>query len=270
MTRADCDIREPSALRTAIHNADPDLILNAAAYTAVDQAETDIEQCFAINSLAPRIMAEEAAASGALLVHYSTDYVFDGRKDAPYTESDAVNPQNQYGLSKLEGERAIQASGAKYLIFRTSWVFSPHGHNFLLTMLRLGKERTCLKIVDDQVGSPTSATDIARATIRVLGEPSSHEGLPAGLYHMTSEGYVSWCGFAREIFQQANFDNVSVEPIKTEAYPTAAARPKNSRLSNNHFAARFGFRLRPWSEQLEETLSALLTHRSMSETGGRP
>jgi dTDP-4-dehydrorhamnose reductase len=155
MTRADCDIREPSALRTAIHNADPDLILNAAAYTAVDQAETDIEQCFAINSLAPRIMAEEAAASGALLVHYSTDYVFDGRKDAPYTESDAVNPQNQYGLSKLEGERAIQASGAKYLIFRTSWVFSPHGHNFLLTMLRLGKERTCLKIVDDQVGSPT-------------------------------------------------------------------------------------------------------------------
>ena len=168
VTRKECDLRDPDAIRRAIRNASPEVILNAAAYTAVDRAETEIDECFVINAKAREVMAEEAKRRGAVMVHYSTDYVFDGRKETSYLETDDVHPLNQYGRSKLEGESNIQTSGAHHLILRTSWVFSPHGQNFVKTMLRLGRERDRLRVVDDQVGSPTSAAAIARATTRIL------------------------------------------------------------------------------------------------------
>jgi dTDP-4-dehydrorhamnose reductase len=231
------------------------VILNAAAYTAVDRAETETEACFASNAIAPGVMAEEAEKLGALLVHYSTDYVFDGEKNAPYTEADAVNPQNQYGRSKVAGEQAIQATGTRYLIFRTSWVFSPSGTNFVKTMLRLAGERDRLRVVSDQVGAPTSAAAIARATARVCRK----DEIATGLYHMTAEGSVAWSGLAEEIFRQAKFERAPVvEPIGTAEYPTPAKRPKNSRLSNDKFATTFGFRLPEWREELAETLATLL------------
>jgi dTDP-4-dehydrorhamnose reductase len=258
ITRNECDLRDSFAISRTIRNASPQVILNAAAYTAVDQAESDPENCLAINGVAPGVMATEAARCGALLVHYSTDYVFDGTKAGAYDESDEANPRNQYGKSKLEGERAIQATKANYLLFRTSWVFSPHGKNFVTTMLRLAKERDSLKVVDDQIGSPTSAAAIAGATARVIRIVGNDSKPSAGLYHMTAAGEVTWCGFAREICRRAHFEQtISVTPIRSEDYPTPAHRPKNSRLSNDRFSEKFGFRLSSWQEQLDETLSSL-------------
>lgn len=269
VTRKDCDLRDPDAVRRVIRQSSPRVILNAAAYTAVDRAETETEACFDVNGRAPGVMAEEAKRLGALLVHYSTDYVFDGEKTAPYTEVDPVNPQNVYGKSKLKGELAIQASRARYLIFRTSWVFSPHGSNFVKTMLRLAFERDRLRIVDDQIGAPTAASAIARATARVVGGGEASE-LESGLYHMTAAGDVSWCGFAREIFRQATLDpEPVVEAIRSEEYPTPAKRPNNSRLSNEKFAKSFGFRLPHWREQLAETLG-ILSPKGISVQGERP
>lgn len=259
LSRTDCDLCNSIAIREVIRRCEPKLIVNAAAYTAVDHAETDVENCFAINGVAPGIMAEEAEELGALLVHYSTDYVFDGSKPEPYAEGDEVNPQNQYGKSKHAGELAIQRTRAKYLVLRTSWVYSPYGHNFVKTMLRLGTERDQLRIVDDQVGAPTSAAAIARATVRILSGYSSKSEFPGGLYHMTAEGHISWAGFAHEIFRQAKLEPVpAIQPISTEEYPMPARRPKNSRLSNESFAQTFGFRLSGWREQLQETIAVLM------------
>ncbi len=269
LTRAECDLRDPRAVRATIQQLSPSFILNASAYTAVDRAETEVADCFAINAHAPGVMAEEAGKLGALLVHYSTDYVFDGQKDAPYTETDSATPINQYGRSKLEGEQAIQASGARYLIFRTSWIFSPRGSNFVKTVLRLAGERDRLRIIDDQIGSPTSAAAIARATSRILREPQP-DSVSTGLYHMTAEGYVSWAGLAEEIFRQAKLEPApAIEPIPSEEYPTPAKRPKNSRLCNEKFAATFGFQLSGWREQLEETLSTLLPEYAAKNNAGQ-
>lgn len=231
----------------------PDVIVNAAAYTAVDKAESDRERCFAVNATAPAAMAAEAAALGAKLVHYSTDYVFDGSKRTPYVEEDPTGPRNVYGASKLAGERAIAEAGGEFLILRTSWVYSNHGANFLKTMLRLRAERPELRIVADQHGAPTSADAIAQATVRLL---TGNEAWMSGLFHMTAAGVTTWHGFAKAIFARAGGPTLSLVPIATTDYPTPAARPANSVLSNDKFAGTFGFRLPDWEQQLEAVMAA--------------
>ena len=256
------DLAAPDQVRAMVRSAAPAIILNAAAYTAVDRAESEPEQALAVNPRAPGILAEEALRAGALLVHYSTDYVFDGSKAGPWVETDEPNPLNVYGASKLAGEEAIQQAGGKYLIFRTSWVYGPHGQNFLLTMLRLGRERESLDIVDDQFGAPTTSIELADATHTIVdgvlaGQYGSTENW-ASLYHMTCSGSVSWCDFARAIFKraQALLDGKmpTVNPIPSSEYPTPARRPQNSVLSNEKLRTRFGLRLAPWESALDEVL----------------
>jgi dTDP-4-dehydrorhamnose reductase len=244
------DLADPSQLVAAARALRPRTIVNAAAYTAVDKAESERDAAFAVNATAPGVLAEEAKRLGALLVHYSTDYVFDGEKAAPYVEDDPTHPVSVYGESKLAGERAIAASGCRYLILRTSWVYGPRGKNFYLTMLRLAKERPELKVVDDQVGAPTSSLEIARATATLLDRDAQ------GLYHMAAAGETSWCGFARAILKRAG-STIPVVPIGTKDYPTPARRPRNSRLDCSRLRADFGVALAPWGEQLPEvTLAA--------------
>jgi len=233
----------------------PDIIVNAAAYTAVDKAESDRESCFAVNATAPGVMAIEAAALGARLVHYSTDYVFDGNKTTPYVEEDLTGPRNVYGASKLAGEEAITQAGGEFLILRTSWVYGNHGANFLKTMLRLRRERPELRIVADQYGAPTSADAIAEATVRILKRAGTGSWV-SGVYHMTAAGATSWYEFAKAIFARAGGPAPSVVPIATAEYPTPAARPANSVLSNEKFAATFGFRLPDWEQQLDAVMAA--------------
>jgi dTDP-4-dehydrorhamnose reductase len=248
--RAELDLSDARRLREAVRAANPDVIVNAAAYTAVDNAESEREAAFAVNATAPGVLAGEAKRNGALLVHYSTDYVFDGTKPAPYVEEDEPNPLNVYGASKLAGERAIAASGCRHLILRTSWVYGPRGANFYLTMLRLARERPELRVVDDQVGAPTSSIEIARATLHML-RPGAH-----GLYHLSAAGSTTWCGFARAILARAGIATLVVG-IRTEDYPTPAKRPRNSRLDCSRLRADFGVALAPWEEQLSEvTLAA--------------
>jgi len=198
-----------------------------------------------VNATAPRVLAEEAKRSGALLVHYSTDYVFDGAKPAPYQETDTPNPIGVYGESKLAGEQAIARSGCRHLVLRTSWVYGPRGKNFYLTMRRLAKERPELRVVDDQVGAPTSSLAIARATAQLLEKGAQ------GLYHMTAAGETTWCGFARAILARAGIAT-PVVAIRTEDYPTPARRPRNSRLDCARLKAEHGVSLPPWAEQLAE------------------
>jgi dTDP-4-dehydrorhamnose reductase len=259
------DLAAPDQVRAMVRSAAPDIILNAAAYTAVDRAESEPDAAMAVNALASGILAEEALRAGALLVHYSTDYVFDGSKAGPWVETDEPNPLNVYGASKLAGEKAIQQVGGKFLIFRTSWVYGPHGQNFLLTMLRLGRERENLQIVDDQFGAPTSSIELADATRAIVsGVLAEQFGAPsswAGLYHMTCGGSVSWCGFARAIFARADIllhEKVpTVRPIVSAEYPTPAKRPNNSLLSNEKLHTRFGVQLSPWEAALDTVLLRL-------------
>jgi dTDP-4-dehydrorhamnose reductase len=242
---ATLDLADADATRRAVRAAKPDMIVNAAAYTAVDKAESERDAAFAVNATAPGVLAEESKRAGALLVHYSTDYVFDGTKQAPYAEDDPPNPLNVYGASKLAGERAIVASGCRHLILRTSWVYGPRGSNFMLTMLRLARERPELQVVDDQIGAPTSSLAIARATAQLLRRGAG------GLYHLTAAGAVTWCGFARAILARAGIAT-PVRAIRTEDYPTPAKRPRNSRLDCSRLRADFGLSLAPWEEQLSE------------------
>jgi dTDP-4-dehydrorhamnose reductase len=231
----------------------------SGAYTAVDQAEMEPELCYAVNAVAPGILAEESARLGALFIHYSTDYVFNGEKPEPYLESDPIGPASVYGASKAAGEAAIAATASRYLVLRTSWVYGAHGKNFLRTMLRLGAERAELRVVDDQVGAPTSAAAIAAATARLVEQYAAPEAmLPVGIYHMTAGGSTSWCGFARAIFDAGVLSvPPRVEAIPSSAYPTPAKRPANSMLSNDKFAHAFGFRLPPWQQQLQEVLTGM-------------
>src|ERR1700761_1245299 len=237
LSRETADLSRPEELRSLIRQLHPDVILNAAAYTAVDRAESEPELALTINGEAPRILAEEAASLNALLVHYSTDYVFDGSKRSPWEEADETNPLNVYGRTKLAGERAIQEVGGRYLIFRTSWVYGPHGRNFLLTMLKLGRERDQLRIVDDQFGAPTSSSAIADATRKSVDPAlSGTVGTGAqwsGIYHLTCGGETTWCRFAQAIFaqQHASYKSPEVVAISSSEFPTAAVRPKNSVLS---------------------------------------
>jgi dTDP-4-dehydrorhamnose reductase len=263
--RESVDLADADQTRALVRRAVPGIILNAAAYTAVDRAESERELAYAINEQAPRVLAEEALERNALFVHYSTDYVFDGSKPEPWIETDAPNPLNVYGASKLAGEQAVENIGGKYLIFRTSWVYGPHGNNFLLTMLRLARERDRLSIVDDQVGAPTTSIALARATHAIVtGILAGRFGAPqdwAGLYHMTCAGAVSWFGFAQAIFARAaallGVKAPELTPIATKDYPTPAARPRNSVLSNAKLHAHFGVELPPWESALDETLEAM-------------
>jgi dTDP-4-dehydrorhamnose reductase len=253
VTRQDCDLANAESVRALVRRIQPDVVVNAAAYTAVDRAESDRETCFAVNAVAPAAMAAEAAVLGAKLLHYSTDYVFDGSKDTPYVEEDATNPLNVYGASKLAGERGIAEAGGDSLVLRTSWVYSKHGTNFLNTMLRLRTERPELRIVADQRGAPTSADAIAQATIRILNE--ARAGIwTSGVRHMTAAGETTWYGFAERIFSCVGGTAPRLVPLSTAEYPTPAARPAYSVLSNDRFRASFGFQLPGWEEQLDAAL----------------
>jgi dTDP-4-dehydrorhamnose reductase len=253
--RARLDLSNEHAMRRVLRELKPEVIVNAAAYTAVDRAESEPELAMQINARAPGVLGEEAKRLGALLVHYSTDYVFDGTKSAPYVEDDAPHPLSVYGRSKLEGELAIAASGARHLILRTSWVYGPRGRNFLLAILARARAGERLRVVADQLGAPTSSTAIARGTAQFISRMRTISGAE-GLYHFTAQGETSWHGFARAIVAAAGL-KVEVAPITSADYPTAARRPMNSRLDNGKLERVFGLRLPPWPEQLEEVMLQL-------------
>jgi dTDP-4-dehydrorhamnose reductase len=256
------DLGDLDQVRRVVREVKPALIVNPAAYTAVDQAETDVAACMRLNAQAPGVLAEEARRSGAALVHYSTDYVFDGTKDGAYVEDDATNPQNVYGKSKLAGEQAIEASGCDHLIFRTSWVYGTRGRNFLLTMLRLGAERDELSVVADQFGAPTWATTIATLSSHVLSQALTGSGgwwfENSGVYHLTASGSTSWQGFAQAIFDNSKQEKKPVmKAIPSVSYPTPAARPLNSRLSNDKLLETFGLKAPEWHEALRLCMAEL-------------
>jgi dTDP-4-dehydrorhamnose reductase len=263
LDRTQCDLSRPERLPDIVRNIRPDVIVNAAAYTAVDDAEREETLATTVNGAAPGVLAREAARAGALLIHYSTDYVFDGSKATPYTEDDPPRPLNAYGRSKLAGETAVRQAGSQtggsWLILRTSWVYSVRGRNFLRTMLRLIRERDELRIVADQVGAPTWAAEIAQATAAVI-EAAAHERaerrFESALLHLTASGATNWHGFAGAILAGAtragllNGRSPRLLPILSTDYPSPAARPQNSRLSCNRLNARFGIVLPRWDEAL--------------------
>ncbi len=266
LKREHADLSRPEilreALRAAIENFRPQVILNAAAYTAVDRAETEPDLADRVNHQSVAVIAEEAERAGATLVHYSTDYVFDGRKPEPWVETDEPDPLNVYGRSKLAGEQAMAARCSRYIVMRTSWVYAPTGHNFLRTMLRLGREQDSLRIVDDQYGAPTTASSLAAATRTMIDQILSGSAGPperwAGMYHATCAGQTSWYGFAQAIFAQAGergfTQRPELVPISAEAYPAAARRPCNSVLSNLKLNERFGVCLPDWETDLHEVM----------------
>jgi len=252
------DLADPEQIREQVRLLRPDLIINAAAYTAVDPAESHRELAFAVNARGPQVLAEEAARLGVPLIHYSTDYVFDGRKAEPYSEADVPQPLSVYGASKLAGEQAIQAAGCEYLILRTSWVYSQHGKNFLLTMQRLLQERDALSVVSDEIGAPTWAATIARTTAEMVRKRSAGEAGPSGLYHLTASGETSWHGFACSIAEQLRQQGrlrAEITPILSKDYPTAAQRPLNSRLNCARLQHEWGIRLPDWETALHECLA---------------
>jgi dTDP-4-dehydrorhamnose reductase len=258
--RQEVDLSKPDSIRAAVRAAEPSIIVNAAAYTAVDKAEADRETAFAINGTAPGVIAEEAKRLGSLLVHYSTDYVYDGSKQGAWVETDTPNPLSVYGKSKLAGDEAIQAVGGEFLILRTSWVYGARGSNFLLTMLRLAKERPELRIVDDQRGGPTTSECIARATANILAQVLSPAGGGlagrSGVYHLTNAGATTWFGFAKA-FLERHAACPKLTSITTSEYPTPAKRPMNSVLSCEKLAERFGVRMPAWEDALEKVLETL-------------
>jgi dTDP-4-dehydrorhamnose reductase len=272
------DLREPEKVRQIMRDAKPQLVVNAAAYTAVDAAETDEANALAVNAEAPRLLAVEAKKLGAVLVHFSTDYVFDGSKKTPYVETDPPNPPNAYGRTKLAGEQAIRDSGAAHMIFRTSWVYATHGRNFLLTILRLAAEREELKIVGDQVGAPTCARDLAEATTRIvagmIGGTKNQFNIPevSGIYHVTAAGQTTWYEFANAILEEARrapqdlpwLNSATngrpliarrVLPISTEEFRSPTRRPAYSVLSNARLMQAFGVTLPDWRIQLQRCFS---------------
>lgn len=259
--RSQLDLANPDAVRTAIRELQPAIVINAAAYTVVDAAESDEAMAFRINADAPRVLAEETERLGAALIHYSTDYVFDGSKDGAWLEDDAPAPLSVYGRSKLAGEQAIADVGGAHLILRTSWVYGLRGKNFLLTMLKLAETRDALSIVDDQIGAPTWSMTIAEATasiIRDAGEPAQRAAL-SGIYHLCAGGYTSWFGFAQAIFADASVANKPrLQPITTADYPTPAQRPKNSMMNTDKFRRTFGD-LPAWNDALAACLQLRTT-----------
>ena len=263
----DCDLADAQALRELIRKVHPQVIVNAAAYTAVDRAEQEPGAAMAINAVAPGVMGEEAARLGATVFHYSTDYVFDGQKDSPYRETDAWSPLSVYGHSKRDGETALIRSTPQHLIFRTCWVVGAHGQNFAKTMLRLAQERDELRVVNDQWGSPTSAALIADVTahvVRQLQQTRGHD-FPFGLYHLSAAGETTWHTYARFVLDQAaqrgrthRIASDRIEAISSEQYPTLAKRPSNSRLDTAHLRQTFGLTLPHWQQGLHHILDQIL------------
>ncbi|MGG5242876.1 dTDP-4-dehydrorhamnose reductase [Pseudomonas lurida] len=256
--RDQLDLANPDQIRQQVRAHRPDLIINAAAHTAVDQAESEPEVAFAINAIAPGVLAEEAKALGIPLIHYSTDYVFDGSKPAPYTEADTPNPLGVYGQSKLAGEQAIAAVGGEHLILRTSWVYSSHGKNFLLTMQRLLQDKPQMRIVADQIGAPTWAGSIASSTRTLIERWQAGEPGEWGVYHLTAGGETSWFGFAQAIgehLRQQGKACADLEPIPSSAYPTPAKRPLNSRLDCTRLQQQWHVSQPHWQDALRECLA---------------
>ena len=264
----DCDLSDSAAIRTLVRSVKPDLIVNPAAYTAVDRAEKEVELAMAINADAPRVFGEEAAKIGAWVIHYSTDYVFDGTKQGAYVESDACNPKSVYGRSKLEGELALLDSCSRSLILRTSWVVGAHGANFAKTILRLASERESIGIVSDQYGAPTSAALLADVTAQIVGRGrcGSLDEVPFGLYHLVAGGEATWYSFANYIVGEAiaagkplklSLDNI--KPISTADYPLPANRPANSRLDTSLFQKKFDLELPDWKSGIHQVLQGILS-----------
>ncbi|TDR76708.1 dTDP-4-dehydrorhamnose reductase [Paludibacterium purpuratum] len=263
-TRAEFDLSDPTAMLAALARLRPDVIVNPAAYTAVDRAESDQATAMQINAEAPGVLARWAVEHGALLVHYSTDYVFDGLQTEPYRETDPIDPQSVYGRSKWLGEESVRQAGGRHLIFRTSWVFGRHGANFLKTMLRLAGERDTLRVVADQFGAPTSAALIAAATADIVRQYLANpETTPLGTYHLTARGRTNWCDYARYIIAGARARGMAlkvrdIEAIGTADYPLPAPRPANSSLDCRKLKQDFGFALPPWQQGVDQVLDQLL------------
>jgi len=263
---AECDLADAGALRALVRRAAPDVIVNPAAYTAVDRAESDAGAAFAVNGLAPGILGEEAARLGALVVHYSTDYVFDGAKDGPYDEMDRPAPCSVYGNTKYAGEQALAAAHARHLILRSSWILGAHGGNFAKSMLRLAAERDSLGVVADQVGAPTPAALLADVSAHLIRQ-YRREGadvFPYGTYHVAAAGATSWYDYARFVIGAAQAAGKTlragpeaIAPLASAQYPAAARRPANSRLDTSLFRRTFGLRLPPWQEGVEQVLEQL-------------
>ena len=258
------DLSDVDALAATVRAVRPQVIVNAAAYTAVDKAESEPELARLINAQAPAALARAAADCGALLVHYSTDYVFDGSGSAPWQEGDATGPLSVYGATKLEGEQAIAASGCAHLIFRTSWVYAARGGNFIKTMLRLAAEREQLRVINDQWGAPTGAALIADVTAHAMAQ-TLRQPEKAGLYHLAAAGCTHWHELASHVIDQARQSRQAlkvqrIEPIATSQYPTAARRPHNSRLDTRKLQTAFGLRLPPWQQGVQHMLAELFDH----------
>ena len=259
------DFKKPESLLAALRSVEPAVIVNAAAYTAVDKAEDEPAAAMAINGTGPGVLAEEAKRLGSILVHYSTDYVYDGTKQGEYVETDTPNPQNVYGKTKLAGDEAIQASGCEHLILRTSWVYGARGNNFLLTMLKLAGERSELRIVDDQTGAPTSSECIAQGTANILAQVMGPSGAGldgrSGVYNLTNTGATTWFGFAQALLtRSAEKLGTSVPnliPIPTSEFPRPASRPTNSRLSCLRLEETFGVLMPAWEDALALVLDTL-------------
>ena len=270
---ADCDLAKPSAIRELIQSTKPDVVINPAAYTAVDRAESEPDLAHAINAQAPEVMAAELKKTGGSLIHFSTDYVFDGLKRSPYNELDTANPQSVYGQTKLQGEQAIAASGVNQIILRTSWVFSDHGSNFLRTMLRLAAEREELRVVNDQFGAPTSARFLATTVMRILEQMESHvrtaetpidHNPMSGLYHCSCAGHASWFDYARFAIDLARSQGAEFKlapdkliAIPASQYPTPAARPANSVLDNTKLEQTFGIQRPDWQTEVQDIVKTL-------------
>jgi dTDP-4-dehydrorhamnose reductase len=258
------DFTRPDALAATVRDLEPQIIVNAAAYTAVDKAESETELAHLVNATAPAVLAHQAQRLGAWLVHFSTDYVFDGSGDRPWREADPTGPLNVYGRTKLEGEQAVQAACQKHLILRTSWVYAARGGNFAKTMLRLAAEREELTVIDDQIGAPTGAELLADATALLLRDLQGRPGL-AGLYHLSAEGQTSWHGYACHVIERARqlkpdlpLKVQRIRPVPSSAFQTAARRPHNSRLDTRHLVSTFGLSLPPWQQGVDRMLSEIL------------
>jgi dTDP-4-dehydrorhamnose reductase len=263
-TRAELDLADPDSIRKLVRELRPRWIVNPAAHTAVDRAETERDTAFAINAIAPGVLGEEAQKIGAAVLHYSTDYVFAGTGTKPYVETDATGPLGVYGASKLAGEQALAASGAAHLIFRTSWVYGATGKNFLLTVLRVARDKKEMSIVADQYGAPTWSRELARMAVAVLSKAPNADSARAfqGIYHAAGKGETTWFGFAQEALRLRRLAEPEVTfadllPIPTSAYPTPAKRPENSRMDCSKLKAAFNFEFQPWEQALAQVLSEI-------------
>jgi dTDP-4-dehydrorhamnose reductase len=269
LDRRRCDLSQPELLPKLIGSIKPDVVVNAGAYTAVDKAEQEEKLATTVNGTAAGAIAEEARKAGILLVHYSTDYVFDGAKETPYTEDDAPHPINAYGRSKLAGETALRQVGGDYVILRTSWVYAGRKQNFVRTILRLAAEREELRIVDDQIGAPTWARNIADATaliVRAASQERVQGGFASGIFNLTASGATSWYGFAQAILEDAQRHGLlsaqrlpRLKPISSKEYPVPAARPKNSRLALEQLGQRFAIALPDWKQALSLCIEGMKT-----------